>query len=168
YGIPWASIIIAHGPASGATNGIRRRDPDARDVRNAPQIQLPAPDDEGHRNGAADQSAPEHEAGAAPQHRDVLHQDHVVDLRAQQAANDGGEDQITNRFGVMAAARQLALADHLRDGERQQHRDAESGEGKATEVDDEGVMNDHAVTSPGNGAAAYALRSSGASSPRAK
>ena len=65
--------------------------------------------DEEHRDDSADQAAPEHEAAAAPERRDVVRENHVVDLRAEQSADDRGEDEITDRLGVVPAARELAL-----------------------------------------------------------
>jgi hypothetical protein len=60
----------------------------------------------------------------------VRHDDDVVQLGADERAEERGEEDVAHggRFFLASAARQLALGDDLRDEEREQHRDAEARE----------------------------------------
>ena len=68
----------------------------------------------------------------------------VVELRADHRADQRREEHVAHRggFDVVAAMRELALRDDLRDEERQQHRDAEPGEVERAEREVERMMDD--------------------------
>src|SRR5450432_3047670 len=112
---PIATVIISHSPAAGTPDRVCGSKANRGDIGDAPWVQLLAVNDCEYRDDPADQAAPEHEAAAAPERGDVLHENDVIDFRAEQPADDGGEDEIPDRLGVITAALQLALRDHLRD-----------------------------------------------------
>ena len=95
-------------------------------------------------------------------------EDHVVDLRAEQPADHGGEHEIADRLGIVSAALELALRDDLRDREREQHRDPEAGEGEDAELVRKWMMNGHAGREPGMGSEATAESAEDARSPDSK
>src|SRR5205085_6197286 len=100
------------------------------DIADAGEGEVLVPDDDVAGEDAADQSSPKHEPRSAQQGTSVAHQDSVVDLAAKQPADDRGEDEIANRFRIVATAGELALGDDLRHDEREEY-----GESKACELE---------------------------------
>src|SRR5665213_102888 len=123
------------------------------------------------KNGddTAHQAAPENESGAAEKGGHISHQNCVVDLAAEQPANNGCEDQIRDRRRIVTSAPEFVLCDDLRDDESGEYRDAKAGKLESADVickrvlRNRGVDVDHAW--PGRGAAACAACSSDARSP---
>ena len=66
--VPRTAVVVAHRPAAGAAHRIRRRARRRADVEDAHERKLLLHRDRHHRQHAADQAAPEHEA-AALEHR---------------------------------------------------------------------------------------------------
>ena len=106
------------------------------------KLKLLAIDDNVAGEDSADQSAPEDEAGSAEDRAGIVHQDSVVDLAAEQSADDRGEDDIADGLRIVTAARELALGDDLRDDERHEHGEAETGELERPDVVGRRVVDD--------------------------
>ena len=89
----------------------------------------------------------------------MRHDDDVVELGADHRTEQCGKEHVAHRggFRVVAAARQLALADDLRNEKRQEYGDPEPGEVEPGDAELERMMDDrrrgerHAATSPGMG-----------------
>src|SRR6266566_2398085 len=128
------AIIIADCPASGTTDRVGCRYRRRRDVADAREAQMLATDHEVADEYAAGQSAPEHETGSAQKRAEIVHQDRVVDLSAEQSTDHRGKDDVADWLGVMAATSELPLRDDLSDDERQQHRQSEAGELERTDI----------------------------------
>jgi hypothetical protein len=137
---PGATIIVANGPAAGATHRVAGRDADACDVADPNEIQLLDLDREVASRDRPHEPAPEHEPGPADQITEVVRdEERVIQLAADQRPHHGGENEVRYRRRVMAPPRQLALRDDLRDRERQENGKTESGERKPADLDREGV-----------------------------
>jgi hypothetical protein len=141
-----AAVVVPHGPAAGAPHGVSGRDADAGDVADAGERQLLVADGEPAEHHRANEAAPEDEPAAAEEVADVVRDDeHVVELRPNQRAQYGGEDEIPDGRRVVPAPRQLPLGDDLRDHEGEQHREAEPREFERAERDAERVVDDLGV-----------------------
>ncbi len=172
--VPRPPVVVAHRPASRAAHGVRRRQRRCGHVGHLQDARPLVQHDRDHGQRAADEPAPVHEAAAVEDRVPVAEHHDIVQLRAEQSADECGEDHVGDRLRIVTPPHQLALRHHLRDDEAHQDRDSEAGELQRAEGVRERVVNDrmrqqcHAVTRPGRGREAKALRSSGARSPRSK
>src|ERR1700693_841615 len=90
---------------------------------------------------ASHQPAPEDKAGSAHHRAYVVHQDRVVKLAAEEAADHCGEGDVAHGLGIVTAARELPLRDDLPDDERHEHRQSESRELERTDIIRERLLN---------------------------
>ena len=85
-------------------------------------------DDSDHPDDSANESSPEHETSAAPERAHVVGQDRVVDLGAEETANNRAEDHVAGGGWVFTPVLQLPLKDDLPYHEAEKHREAKAGE----------------------------------------
>src|SRR5438105_2946411 len=119
--IPRTPVVVAHRPASRSTDRVSGSDRRRRDITDSRKAQTFAMDNHIAGENSTDQPTPEDKARPAKQRTHVVHQNRIIDLSAEQAADDRSEDEISERLRVVPTASKLALRDDLGDDKRQEH-----------------------------------------------
>ena len=138
------AVVVTHGPAARAAHGIAGRDADAGHVGDLQEIQLLVADRGIAQRHRTDEAAPEHKAAAAEEGRGVAREHDVVGFRPEQRADQCREHDVWNRvrLGVLSTAPALALTDDLRNHERHEDGESESGQFEKSELEHGGVVDD--------------------------
>src|SRR5206468_11368483 len=95
WSVPRTAVVIAHRPTSRSTDRIRRSDRWRSDITDSRKAQTFAADHEIAGEDSSGQSAPEDEARPAQQRAYVVHQNRIIDLSAEQPADDRSEDEVS-------------------------------------------------------------------------
>ena len=136
-----ATVVVANRPAARATNGVTRGQGGRADIADTCERKMLAMDDHIAGEDSADQSAPEHEPCSAEYRARVAHQHCVVELAAEESADDRREHDVAHGFRVVPASGELPLRGDLADDERHEDGETKAGELERADIVRERLVN---------------------------